>query len=327
MGHHLLRLLGVVATGVGGYLLYRVAQRYDFATIEQALGDVAPAALLLPVGLVIVSFLSLSVTEYVSVRCATRAKLSFGRVSQITLGSLGIGHSIGLAALSSGAVRLRMYGRSGLGVERVARVVVFSGVTLALGFTTLIAAGLIFNHALVAAVLEIDRRYTAALAAGLLCVPTLYVLFCVLRHEPLRVGRFSLPLPHPAIAGTQILLGCCNLLLKAAVLTACINLFAAASYATVASLYVAGDAASVIGHVPGGWGLLEFIVLHHLPGADAAAGLLVFRVLYYLVPLLLGLLVLAGDEVQRRRQGDGRIVSHDTSESPPLRYVPNVSHR
>ncbi len=155
--------------------------------------------------------------------------MSYGRVAQITLGSLGIGHSIGLAALSSGAVRLRMYGRSGLGVERVARVVVFSAVTVTLGFTTLIATGLIFNHALVVSVMEIDRSYTTALAAGLLCVPFLYLVLCFLRREPLTVGRrFSLPLPHPAIAGAQIALGCSNLLLKAAVLTACINLFVAA---------------------------------------------------------------------------------------------------
>lgn len=327
MRRHLLSLLGVVATSVGAYLLYRVVQRYDFGAIANALTAVAPSALALPVGLVVVSYLSLTITEYVSVRYAARVKLRLTRVARITVGSLGIGHSIGLAALSSGAVRLRMYGRSGIGAGNVARIVLFSAVTVSLGFTTLIATGLIFNHALVATVLKIDRTYTTALALPLLCVPALYLMLCFLRREPLAIGRLSLPLPPPAIAVLQIVLGCSNLLLKAAVLTACINLFAAADYATVASLYVAGDAAAAIGHVPGGWGVLEFIVLHQLPGQDAAAGLLVFRVIYYLAPLLLGLLSLVGDEIQRRRCGDGQASSHDTSESPRLRYVPNVSHR
>lgn len=327
MGRHLLRLLGAVATLFGAYLLYRVVQRYDFGAIASALTAVAPSSLALPAGLVVVSYLSLTITEYVYVRYAARVRLGFARVARITVSSLGIGHSIGLAALSSGAVRLRMYGRSGIGIEKVARIVLFSAITVSLGFTTLIATGLIFNHALVATVLEIDRAYTTALAVALLCVPALYLVLCFRRRKPLAIGRFSLPLPPPAIAVVQIALGCSNLLLKAAVLTACINLFAAAYYTTVASLYVAGDAASVIGHVPGGWGVLEFIVLHHLPGQDAAAGLLVFRVIYYLAPLLLGLLSLAGDEIQRRRQGNGRASSHDKSESPRLRYVPNVSHR
>ncbi len=328
MGRHLLRLLGVAAALVGAYLLYRVVQRYDFGAIAAALGAVAPSSLALPVGLVAVSYLSLTITEYVYVRYAARVRLSFARVARITVGSLGIGHSIGFAALSSGAVRLRMYGRSGIGVEKVARIVLFSAITVTLGFTTLIATGLIFNHALVTTVLEIDRAYTAALAVALLCVPALYLVLCFGRRRPLTVGRFSLPLPPPAIAAVQIMLGCNNLLLKAAVLTVCINLFfAGTDYKTVASLYVAGEAAAVVGHVPGGWGVLEFIVLHHLPGQDTAAGLLVFRVIYYLAPLLLGLLSLAGDEIQRRRHGNGRANSHDKSESPRLRYVPNVSHR
>ena len=327
MRHYLFRLLGAVATLVGAYLLYRVVQRYEFEAIVRTLSTLTPSSLALPVGLVVVSYLSLTITEYVYVRYAAHVRLSLARVARITVGSLGIGHSIGLAALSSGAVRLRMYGRSGIGVEKVARIVLFSAVTVTLGFTILIAMGLIFNHALVTTVLKVDRTYAAALAAALLCAPALYLVLCFLRREPLRVGRFSLPLPPPAIAVVQIALGCSNLLLKAAVLTASINLFAGTDYKTVASLYVAGDAASVIGHVPGGWGVLEFIVLHHLPGQDAAAGLLVFRVIYYLAPLLLGLLSLAGDEIQRRRHGDGRAISNDKSESPRLRYVPNVSHR
>jgi uncharacterized membrane protein YbhN (UPF0104 family) len=179
----------------------------------------------------------------------------------------------------------------------------------------------------VIAVLDIQRSSTLLVAAALISVPVLYVTLCLLRRRPLRLMRFRLPLPHPGMGALQIVMGSTNLLLKSAVLFACINLFAETDYLTVASLYVTGDAAAVVGHVPGGWGVLEFIVLHHLTGADAAAGLLVFRVLYYLAPLLLGLGVFVMDEILRRRQGDARSESVDTSESPHLRYVPHVSHR
>jgi glycosyltransferase 2 family protein len=327
MGTYLLRSLGVFATALGAFLLYRVVQRYDFSAILDALTRVAPTALLVPVGLVVLSYLSLTITEYIGVLYATRRRLKLRRVALITLGSLGIGHAIGLAALSSGAVRLRMYSRSGIGVEAVARIMLFSAANVAMGFTTLIAIGLVVNHRLVIEVLDIERGSTLVVAAALVSVPLLYVTLCLLRRRPLRLRQFRLPLPHPGMGALQIVMGSTNLLLKAAVLFACINLFAETDYLTVASLYVAGDAASVIGHVPGGWGVLEFIVLHHLSGTDAAAGLLVFRVIYYLAPLLLGLGIFVTDEILRRRQGDGRPDSADTSESPPLRYVPNVSHR
>jgi glycosyltransferase 2 family protein len=324
---YLLRFLGVVAAAFGAFLLYRVVQRYDFNAILEVLTSVEPAALLVPVGLVVVSYLSLTLTEYIGVLYATRRRLKLRRVALITLGSLGIGHSIGLAALSSGAVRLRMYGRSGIGVEAVARIMLFSATTVAMGFTSLIAIGLVVNHRLVIEVLDIERGSTLVVAAALASIPLLYVTLCLLRRRPLRLRRFRLPLPHPGMSALQIVMGSTNLLLKSAVLFACINLFAETDYLTIASLYVTGDAASVVGHVPGGWGVLEFIVLHHLSGTDAAAGLLVFRVLYYLVPLLLGLGIFVTDEILRRRQGGDPSESVGTSESPPLRYVPNVSHR
>jgi glycosyltransferase 2 family protein len=327
MGTYLLRFLGVLAAGLGAFLLYRVVQRYDVNAIMEALGGVAPASLLVPAGLVGLSYLSLTLTEYIGVRYATRRGLPLRRVALITLGSLGIGHSIGLAALSSGAVRLRMYGRTGIGVEAVARIMLFSATTVAMGFTTLIALGLVVNHRLVIEILNIERGSAFLVAAALVCVPLLYVTLCLLRRRPLRLRRFRLPLPHPGLGALQIVMGSTNLLLKSAVLFACINLFAETDYLTVASLYVTGDAAAVIGHVPGGWGVLEFIVLHHLSGTDAAAGLLVFRVLYYLAPLLLGVGVFVTDEILRRQPDEARSESVDTSESPHLRYVPHVSHR
>lgn len=326
MGRYIMRFLGVGATLLGGYLLYRVVGRYDFDAIAEALRSVPPQALAIPLALVVVSFLSLSLHECIAVRYASGASVSFARVAKITFCALGIGHSIGMAALSSGAVRYRMYSRSGIGVKAVAKILLFSATTVTLGFTTLIAIGLVVNHQLVISVLDIDRAYTLVLALALASVPALYLVLCAVRRRPLNFGHFRLRLPRPAIGAAQIVFGSANLLLKSAVLYAAISLFTEADYLTVASLYVAGDAAAVIGHVPGGWGVLEYLVLAELSGAGAAAGLLVFRVIYYLTPLLLGLGIFVGDEILRRRQGNGGLTLDDASDSP-LRYVQHVPHR
>jgi uncharacterized membrane protein YbhN (UPF0104 family) len=53
----------------------------------------------------------------------------------------------------------------------------------------------------------------------------------------------------------------------------------------------------IASHVPGGIGVLESIILSLLPGASVLAALLLFRVVYYLVPLALGLTLLALSEV------------------------------
>ena len=53
----------------------------------------------------------------------------------------------------------------------------------------------------------------------------------------------------------------------------------------------------IASHVPGGIGVLESIVLSLLPGASVLAALLMFRVVYYLAPLALGLALLALSEI------------------------------
>ena len=53
--------------------------------------------------------------------------------------------------------------------------------------------------------------------------------------------------------------------------------------------YVLANTGVIASHVPGGVGVLESIVLSLLPGASVLAALLMFRVIYYLAPLALGL--------------------------------------
>jgi uncharacterized membrane protein YbhN (UPF0104 family) len=53
----------------------------------------------------------------------------------------------------------------------------------------------------------------------------------------------------------------------------------------------------IASHVPGGLGVLESIVLSLLPGASVLAALLMFRVVYFLAPLALGLALLGLSEI------------------------------
>ena len=63
---------------------------------------------------------------------------------------------------------------------------------------------------------------------------------------------------------------------------------------------------AVVGHVPGGWGLLEFIVTNALSGdGQVLSGIVLFRAVYYLFPLFVGLLIFLIDEVRGRRRTRG----------------------
>ena len=69
--------------------------------------------------------------------------------------------------------------------------------------------------------------------------------------------------------------------------------------AGVASVYVMANVATLISHVPGGLGVIESVVLMLLPGTSMLGALIVFRVVYFIIPLALGSMLLALTELFR----------------------------
>src|SRR5256885_13230618 len=109
----LIRVMEILAVLVGIFLLYRVFRQHDLREIVDAIGRLPAinvgAAALLTGG----SYICLTLSECLSLRYARGCRLPMSRIWLVTLASLGIGHSVGLSAVSSGAVRYRMYSRSG----------------------------------------------------------------------------------------------------------------------------------------------------------------------------------------------------------------------
>ena len=65
-------------------------------------------------------------------------------------------------------------------------------------------------------------------------------------------------------------------------------------FAVVLGVFVASFSIALLSHAPGGLGVLEFTFLEAMPDAPQAnvvAGLLVFRLLYLIVPLFFALIV------------------------------------
>jgi uncharacterized membrane protein YbhN (UPF0104 family) len=71
-------------------------------------------------------------------------------------------------------------------------------------------------------------------------------------------------------------------------------------FAIVLAAYLVGIAVSMLTQVPGGLGVLELILLTLLKdsvGESVLASVLIFRLLYYIFPLLFGMLTLVAHEI------------------------------
>jgi uncharacterized membrane protein YbhN (UPF0104 family) len=283
--------------------VYRQISRYSLGAILAAMAETPAPRLALAVFFVGMSYVTLTFFDALGIRYAGKT-VPYRQVALASFCSLSIGHNVGFAALSTGALRLRFYTRAGLKVGDVARVVLFCATTVALGLLALAASVLLLARPPA----EIGLPPATARLIGAFCLAVLlaYLGLCALAKAPLRLGNWSVPVPSPRLALLQIAVGLANFGFVAGALWQALAATTGAGYVEVVVAYVMGTVGGLVSHVPGGLGVIEAAVLLILPGAGAIGGLVLFRILYYLVPLVLGVTALGLAElyvVRSRRRG------------------------
>ncbi len=289
-------VLGALATLVGIFLLYRVFQRYELTDIVGSLHEVPSANIAAAALCTVLAFIGFGVAEFLAAGYAKGRPPRFLPVLRVAVASLGVGHSIGLAALSSGAIRYRMYGRQGLDLVQVAKIIFFSGITVSLGMLVTASVVTLLRTELVAELVRLEPGLLIVIALLFAAVAAAYPVLCLIRRRPIRLRRTSIKLPNVWLALAQIAIGTANQMLVVAIFYFCVGPFTKAAFLPIATLYVGSDAAAALAHVPGGWGMLEYIMLHFLGERRLIAGIMVFRVIYFLIPLFIGLTVFLADE-------------------------------
>jgi uncharacterized membrane protein YbhN (UPF0104 family) len=294
--------LGVFAVGLAAWLLYRTLGRYDLDELKAAVTAIPLRRLLLAGAFAAASYLCLTGFDLLATRYVGKS-LPYRRVALASFTSLSLGHNIGLAALSSGAVRYRFYTRWGLSPAEVAKVVLFCALTVGLGLIVLGAAALLLQPDLAEQVTRLGRSAVLALGAACASVPVVYLALSALASGPIRLRSWSLEMPNLRLALGQLVIGPSNFACVAACLHQALLAVADVPYLAVASAYVIANVAALVTHVPGGLGVIETVVQYLLPQADFIGALLVFRFVYFLVPLGLGGLSLALSEALLRDAG------------------------
>ncbi|UVC06577.1 UPF0104 family protein [Rhizobium sp. TH2] len=292
---YLFRIIIVVAVAGAVYLLYNTLQQYSFDDISRALRSIPASNLMLGLAFAAGSYFCLACNDALAVRYAGKP-LPFHQTSLASFTGLSIGHNVGVAALSSGAIRYRFYSRWGLTTEQVAKVIVFCGVTVALGLATLGAAAIFLRPDDVAQMAGLSDQAISVAALCCFTFPALYLLLSAFLRTPLHIRNWRFQMPSLPIAAGQMVVGTVNFALVAASLHQMLTAFGEAAYLQVAAASITANIAAIVSHIPGGLGVLEATIVHILPGAESIAAVIAFRVIYYFIPLAIGLPLLVGSE-------------------------------
>lgn len=224
-------------------------------------------------------------------------------IAAVSFLAYAISNNVGFSMLSGASVRYRFYTRWGVTAEELSRIVFSYSVTFWLGLLAL--GGLSLAIAPIPQVAGLPARGVLMPLGWLaMAVVPAYLVLTQVRRTPLRIRRFELPLPTPAIALAQILISTIEWALAGAVLYVLLPANAP-GFLTFLGTFFLAILLGMVSHVPGGVGVFEGLMVlllrPYLTSGELLPSLVVFRAVYYFMPLVLALAGLVLDEFRQRR--------------------------
>lgn len=280
------RIVTLLFFGAVLWLIVRQARTIDWSEVWEAAASHPVEGLLLAALLGACSHLLYSSFDLLG-RRYTGHTLPTATVMLTTF--ISYAFNLNMGSLVGGVgFRFRLYSRLGLDNASIGRILGVSMLTNWLGY--LLLAGAIFASGL----LEIPPNWriaepTLQVLGGLLVLAGLgYLAACFLSKRRLLVLRgHELPLPTGRMALLQVLMSCTNWMLMGAMVWTLLD--QRIGYPTVLGVLLIAAIAGVVTHVPAGLGVLEavFVALlsDRMPAGELLAALLIYRGMYYLVPL------------------------------------------
>lgn len=299
--------------------LYGLTQSIKFFDVLSALEQIPNTDIFLATLIVAFGYLILTLYDAIAFK-HMKITLPFRKVALTSFVAYAIGHTIGLAVLSASGVRFRMYRANNIKSENIANVVWLVSMAFTFGITTLVALSLAINpQATVIMMSQIDVQMAEmsvsvpkvfrdagairGLGIGLLLLVVSIVAWSGTagRHVKIKGWRFDLP---PAVMLVkQIVISIIDLASVAFVLYMLLPHGVGIGYLTVFSAFIQSMILAILSHVPGGLGVFELTMIASLPQVDKAyllAVLLVFRILYYILPFLLAIMFFIAHEIWLR---------------------------
>jgi uncharacterized membrane protein YbhN (UPF0104 family) len=245
----------------------------------------------------VASFLALGGIERLALRYTGFARQVSRRTAVVTaFVTHALSQSVGLALFTGAAVRLRAYSRYALDAVAAARISAFVTLTITLGLLITGAGALLASSA----PLQVAHTSVPVRPAGLVLalVVMAYLAWSVLgRRDALGRGRWRIDRPSPLLATGQLAVSALDWLLTGTVLFALVPPSVGVGYGELLRAFLIGQTVGVASHIPGGAGVFEVVLLALVATGTAqghaalVASLVMFRVVYYLLPLIAAALV------------------------------------
>ncbi|HET9716194.1 MAG TPA: UPF0104 family protein [Pseudolabrys sp.] len=245
-------------------------------------------------------YFTLTFYDWFALRTIGRTEIPY-RVAALTgFTSYSIGHNIGATVFTGGAVRYRIYSAYGLDAIEVAKICFVAGLTFWLGNATVLGLGVTLHPQAAAPIDQLPPWLNRAIAVAILIVLSSYVSWVWSAPREIGQGEWKVKLPSGPSTLLQIGIGILDLGSCALAMYMLLPAHPDIGFISMAVVFVSATLLGFASHAPGGLGVFDaamLVALWQFDKESVLAGLLLFRLLYYIVPFALALVILGSREV------------------------------
>ena len=295
-------IAGIAIAVAAVFALTHILKHIDYAEVLEAVRRTNASHIVLALMLVAVSYGSLTLYDVLALRTIERTDVPYRIAALASFTSYPIAHGVGAVSLVSPVIRYRIYSWNGLGVVDVANICFLTGLTFWLGNLTALALSLLAEPGAISHLDYITPPVTRLLAVALLLGIVGFLLWSWLSPRSFGNRRWSVRLPSGPVVLLQIAIAIVDLGAAALAMYVLIPSGMNIGIFRVTAVFIAAILLGFASHAPAGIGVFDATILIGLGDADKEpliAALLVFRVLYHLLPFVIALGLLGVVEAMR----------------------------
>ncbi len=298
--------LGIAASlliiGIAITTLVRTLKGVDIGVILVALAEKP----LLQIGLaalcVVGAFCTLTFYDFFALRTTGKKHVPYRIAALSSFTSYSIGHNVGATVFTGGAIRFRIYSDYGLNAIDVAKICFLSGLTFWLGNLFMLGLGMSWHPEAASAIDLLPPSVNRLIALGCLAGIAAYLVWISTGQGRRQLGQhgWKVVLPSARLTFLQILIGVVDLAFCALAFYLLMPVHPDIDFVSVAVVFILATLLGFASHAPGSLGVFDAAVLVALPQFSRehlVATLLMYRVLYFVIPFMLAITILGMREL------------------------------
>ncbi len=301
--------LGFAAVLVSFWLLFREFRGQSLGPqLIAAFRAIKPTHYLLALLCTLVAYVALAFYDRIALLHLGVKNISWRFIAACSFTTYALSHNIGASVVSGAMVRYRGYKSKGLNAAQIAVLVAITALTFVLGEVLVGGVVLTIRPHVLEQLGEFLPSFlvnaATARIVGAACIVgvAFYVAGSAARMPSRTLFGVRIEYPHWGIVLRQMIAAPAEILGAAGIIYYTLPEAGNPGFLAVLAVFIVSFSAALASNAPGGLGVFELVFLKSMPGApqdSVLAALLLFRLLYLLLPLAFAIVVVLAFEKRR----------------------------